>query len=167
MTDSPEVVALIKDIERRDVRFRRSQTIFVVTLIIGLLVLLILMFQALAGISRQLTATEESRQSATAERENQLQVIEDRLNCIVRVFREEDRSDITIEDVDNCTIERDGESNNDASTTVVVPTSPAQTPVRPPSNPTPDQQAEERQDAAQCRESAVSFLGLSLLSLCK
>lgn len=169
MSNQAEVEGLIRDIERRDIRFRRSQTVFVVSLIVGIIVLLILMIQVLSGIGRQLTALDEARAAATAQGENQLRVIEDRLNCIVKVFAESDRSEITIEDIDSCTLERDEEANNDASTTVVVPaspstpTSPAQPSATPPANqpPTPDP------EPTPCEGVDVGLLGLGLLSLCR
>lgn len=48
MSNQAEVEGLIRDIERRDIRFRRSQTVFVVSLIVGIIVLLILMIQVLS-----------------------------------------------------------------------------------------------------------------------
>lgn len=99
--------SLVAAIEHKDRRFRLFQTLFMVGTFVALMVIIGAQQRTLDGVEEQLRqaetiATEESKQN-----EAQQNKIVRRLNCMVYFFTIPQRQNLTIEHIDECTLNRD------------------------------------------------------------
>lgn len=144
--EKKSTVTLLAAIECKDKRFRLFQTAFMVSTFILLSVVIIAQNNLLNEIRNQ--SVEQAQRQ-----EDQQQKIIRRLNCIVVFFSERNRADLSIEDVDRCVLNRNGNvqqffehpeptdpqttpSNSAPVPSVSEPTSPRQAPTT--SSPPPD-----------------------------
>lgn len=137
--DHTSTQALITAIESKDRRFRLAQTIFMVGTFIALIVVIGAQQKTLSAVEDQLiqaknTAAKQSKQSDEASAR-----IERRLDCMVVFFSQKDRTRLSIDNVDKCTLNRDGNlqqffQQNDNGTTTVKPQATTQPPATAPTN---------------------------------
>lgn len=107
-TDNMTTDELIEQIESKDRRFRLAQTIFMVSTFIALIIVIVIQNQTLHGVQEQLTqakdvAAQQSRQSDASDAK-----IIRRLDCMVVFFSQKDRTNLSITNIDECTLDRDG-----------------------------------------------------------
>ncbi len=101
--------SLIAAIERKDRRFRLFQTIFMVGTFIALIVIIGAQQRTLDGVEEQLSqaksvAAEQSKRANESDDK-----IERRLDCMVVFFTQKDRNNLSITDIDKCTLDKDGD----------------------------------------------------------
>lgn len=98
---------LIAQIEHKDRRFRLAQTIFMISTLLALVLVISAQQRTLDGVKDQLvqakaTAAEQSEQS-----DEQRDKIIRRLDCMVVFFTQTDRTNLSIDDIDKCSLNRD------------------------------------------------------------
>lgn len=99
---------LIASIERKDRRFRLFQTLFMVGTFAALIILIGVQQGILTEIREQnVTAKQTAQEQAKLSRDQQEKIIR-RLNCMVVFFGETDRTNLSIDNIDCCTLNRDG-----------------------------------------------------------
>lgn len=100
---------LIHAIERKDRRFRLFQTIFMVGTFLALIVIIGAQQRTLDAVKEQLSQAKtvaEQQAKGTNESDDK---IERRLDCMVVFFSQTDRSNLSIADIDKCTLNKDGD----------------------------------------------------------
>lgn len=102
-----ETRQLIENIERKDKRFRLAQSAFMLLLMISLVGVITLQFQTLQGVKQQLVEQKSSNDAAIKRSDEQRDKIIRRLDCVVVFFSQKDRVDLSIDNVDQCTLNRD------------------------------------------------------------
>lgn len=102
---------LIRAIERKDRRFRLFQTLFMVSTFIALIFIISAQQRTLDGVQQQVAEDQRIAAETRKERTEQLNDITRRLNCMVVFFSTPDRTNLTIENVNNCTLNRDENLN--------------------------------------------------------
>lgn len=107
MSDHGSTQELIQKIEKKDRRFRFFQSSFVLLLMIGLTTVIYIQFQLLDTVKMQLRQDASTAKETREARDKQLGRVERRLNCIVLYFTQQNRTTITIEDIDKCTLSRE------------------------------------------------------------
>lgn len=104
---SPE--ALIAAIERKDRRFRLFQTVFMVATFIALMVIIGAQQRTLDGVRDQLTQAKQIASDTAKRSKDQQDTILRRLDCMSVFFSQRDRQGLSIENIDKCTLNRDGD----------------------------------------------------------
>lgn len=100
---------LIAAIERKDRRFRLFQTLFMVGTFILLIVIISAQQRTLDGVRDQLTQAKQiAAQTAERSKEQQDTILR-RLDCMSVFFSQRDRTNLSIENIDKCTLNRDGD----------------------------------------------------------
>ena len=158
---------LIKDIEQKDRRFRTAQSVFTIIILLVLVGIITAQYRTLAGVREQLTQAKTIAAAADNKSKEQQTTILRRLDCMTVFFSQRDRTNLTIENIDQCTLNRDGDLqkfftkdvNGETQTTKTpqpsteqpspkVPSTPSQgesaaptTPVTPPTLPVPQPQS--------------------------
>lgn len=143
MSDHESTQDLIGIIERKDRRFRFFQTLFMVGTFVALIIIIGGQQRTLTGVQTQL---EEARKTAITQNKASVDardVILRRLDCLAVYFSQRDRANLTIQNIDECTLNRDGtaqqffqnNSNGDGGTTV-TPTEQAPGATTPTATPT-------------------------------
>lgn len=107
MSDHLSTQQLIQQIEKKDRRFRTAQSIFMALLMITLIFLVSLVFRTLDSVKQQLEGQKNIVAQFKEEEEAQLQKITRRLDCMVVFFSTPDRQNLTIEDIERCSLNRD------------------------------------------------------------
>lgn len=102
---------LIRDIERKDRRFRIAQAVFMTGVMITLIGVIVAQFSILSTVKQQLEDDKVATELAREQRNQQLESIERRLNCMVVFFSTPDRDNLTIENIQNCTLNKDKDLN--------------------------------------------------------
>ena len=99
---------LLAQIEHKDRIFRFAQAIFMISTLVALIVVISAQQRTLAGVEQQLNQAKTS-EAANSERseENQQKVLR-RLDCMTVFFSQRDRTNLTIQNIDECTLDRDG-----------------------------------------------------------
>lgn len=108
MSDHLSTQELIHKIESKDRKFRLAQSVFMVLLLATLTGVIFVQFRTLDAVREQLIsqkATSEER--STQNKELQDKIIR-RLDCMVVFFSQPDRSGLTIENINECSLNRDG-----------------------------------------------------------
>lgn len=118
---------LISQIERKDRRFRLAQTIFMVSTFIALIIVIFIQNQTLGGVQDQLSQAKrvaaQQNEQADASRDKIIR----RLDCMVVFFTQKDRTNLSIQNIDKCTLDRDGDierffTTNESGTTTTTTT---------------------------------------------
>lgn len=132
-----DTITLLAAIERKDKRFRVAQAVFMIGTFLLLTVVIIAQYNVLNQIkaqnmSAQATADKQSKES----NERQEKIIR-RLDCVVVFFGQKDRANLSIEDIEKCALNRDGnvdqffgappESTGSSSGIIPPPTTERQT----------------------------------------
>lgn len=99
---------LIAQIEQKDRIFRIAQTIFMISTFVALIVVISAQQRTLTGVRDQLhqakqVAAEQSKQSDASDAK-----IIRRLDCMTVFFSQKDRTNLSIANIDECTLDRDG-----------------------------------------------------------
>lgn len=105
--EKEDTTALLAAIERKDRRFRLFQTIFMVGTFLALIIIIGAQQKTLADVQNQQKQAEEIALESAKRSENQQDKIIRRLNCMVVFFSETDRQNLSINDIDRCTLNRD------------------------------------------------------------
>lgn len=103
--------ALLAAIEHKDRRFRLFQTLFMVGTFIALIFIIGGQQRTLEDVRAQQKQAEEIALQATEQSEDSDTKIIRRLNCMVVFFSERNRSSLSIDDIDRCTLNRDKNVN--------------------------------------------------------
>lgn len=98
---------LISQIEHKDRVFRLAQTLFMVSTLIALILVISAQQRTLNTVKAQLVEQKATAQAATKQSDEQRDKIIRRLDCIVVFFTQPDRTNVTIADIDKCSLNRD------------------------------------------------------------
>lgn len=99
---------LIAQIEKKDRRFRFFQTLFMVLTMLALVLVISAQQRTLSGVRDQLTEQKRIAEQADDRSQEQQATILRRLDCMTVFFSQTDRTNLTIENIDRCTLNRDG-----------------------------------------------------------
>ena len=130
---------LIAAIERKDRRFRFFQTLFMIGTFVALMVIISGQQRTLDGLQSQLAEARQTADKQSKQVDDSQKTILRRLDCMTVFFSQRDRTNLTIQDVDRCTLNREGNPQiffepNEDGTTRVTPT-PQNTPATPQQQP--------------------------------
>ena len=106
MSDHLSTQQLISQIEKKDRRFRTAQSIFMALLMVTLICLVTLVFKTLNSVEEQLVGQKGIINEIKREEADQLAKITRRLDCMVVFFSTPERQNLTIENVENCALNR-------------------------------------------------------------
>ncbi len=101
--------ALIHAIEQKDRRFRLFQTLFMVGTFIALIVIISAQQRTLDGVQAQLDQAKKVAQDQSQQSDESQATILRRLDCMSVFFSQRDRTNLSIENIDKCTLNRDGD----------------------------------------------------------
>lgn len=93
---------LLAQIEAKDRKFRLAQALFMVSTLVALIVVVAFQLQTLNGI-------KQGQEEYVKNSKDSQQKIERRLDCMTVFFSQKDRTNLTIQNIDQCTLERDGD----------------------------------------------------------
>jgi hypothetical protein len=120
---------LISEIERKDRRFKFASVVFGAICTAGMAVLLIVGVYTLAGVNQQLGSQKVLLESqnkilstisaSSKQRTRQINDLQDHINCIVSLFQQPNRSQLTITDLENCQL-----TNPNAASRTAAPSAP-------------------------------------------
>lgn len=108
MNDHTTTQQLIENIEKKDRRFRTAQAIFMAILFSALVGIIFIQFKTLQSVQQQLVAQKDTAQETTKENQQIQDKIIRRLDCMVAFFSQTDRTNLSIADIDKCSLNRDG-----------------------------------------------------------
>lgn len=100
---------LIGQIERKDRRFRVAQAVFMLATLMALIVVISAQQRTLDGVKRQLTDQKAIATAANDRSADQQKTILRRLDCMTVFFGQKDRTNLTISNIDRCTLDRNGD----------------------------------------------------------
>lgn len=100
--------ALIHAIEQKDRRFRLFQTLFMVGTFIALIVIISAQQRTLDGVQAQLDQAKKVAQDQSQQSDESQATILRRLDCMSVFFSQRDRTNLSIENIDKCTLNRNG-----------------------------------------------------------
>lgn len=100
---------LIRDIERKDRRFRVAQSIFTILILLVLVGVITAQYRTLAGVRNQLQQQKEIAAMADKQNQERQETMLRRLDCMTVFFSQKDRTNLSIKDIDKCTLDRGGE----------------------------------------------------------
>lgn len=103
-----DATALIAAIEHKDRRFRLFQMLFMVGTFIALIIIIGAQQRTLDGVRDQLTQAQQVAKSQSKEINDSQEVVLRRLDCLAVYFNQRNRADLTIQDINRCTLERNG-----------------------------------------------------------
>jgi hypothetical protein len=92
---------ILKNIEKKDRRFRLFQGAFIVLIFISLVGILLIQQATLNNVKKELA----QQQSTVAEVKKSSDTINRHLDCIIVYFGQKNRSELTIQDINNCTLQ--------------------------------------------------------------
>lgn len=104
MSDHKSTQDLIGVIERKDRRFRIAQAIFMFATLLALVVVIGAQQRTLTAIKDQLDQAKSAQAAATKQSDDQRDKIIRRLDCIVVFFTLPNRANVTIDDIDKCSL---------------------------------------------------------------
>lgn len=99
---------LIHAIEVKDRRFRLFQTLFMVGTFLALIFIISAQQRTLNGVEEQLTQAKQIASDNSKQSKDQQDTILRRLDCMSVFFSQRDRTNLSIENIDKCTLNRDG-----------------------------------------------------------
>lgn len=108
ITEAASTDELIGQIERKDRVFRVAQTIFMVSTLVALLIVISAQQRTLNSIQNQVEDAKRVAQAQSDQSDNLQTTILRRLDCLAVYFSQRNRTDLTIEDIDKCTLNRNG-----------------------------------------------------------
>lgn len=100
---------LVKNIEDKDRRFRIAQTIFMIATLLALLVVIAAQQRTLKGVEAQLQQAKTVAAENTKNIKSTQSVIVRRLDCMAVFFSQRNRTNLTIDDIDKCTLNQNGD----------------------------------------------------------
>jgi len=100
---------LIHAIESKDRRFRLFQMLFMVGTFVALIIIISAQQRTLDGVQTQLTQAKEVAQEQNKQSDELGKRIERRLDCMVVFFSQQERANLSIANIDKCTLNRDGD----------------------------------------------------------
>lgn len=100
---------LIAQIEKKDRRFRFFQTLFMVLTMLALVLVISAQQRTLDGVQSQLAQQKEIAAKADKSSKDQLATILRRFDCLTVFFSQTNRTNLSIEDIDKCTLNREGD----------------------------------------------------------
>lgn len=168
--DHSSTQQLISAIETKDKRFRLAQAAFMVGTFIILIIIISTQQRTLEAVQTQLEQQKINSEAATKREAATAARIERRLDCMVVFFSQKDRAQLSIDNIDKCTINRDGNiqqffQNDDIGTSSVkpqtnsTPVAPTTSTPPPTTNTPPQNQAQAVQPTEDPQQGA---LGLNL-----
>lgn len=93
---------LLAQIETKDRKFRFAQALFMVSTLIALIIVVAFQLQTLGGI-------EKGQEEYVINSKESDDKILRRLDCMTVFFSQKDRTNLTIQNIDRCTLERNGD----------------------------------------------------------
>lgn len=144
-------MTLLDTVQRKNRYFRIAELTFVVLVAIGIFVIIGTQMITLGRIRDQLdaqTALSAQQQALGAERTRQINTLTRHLDCIVIFFQQTGRQNLTIDDINKCTISGNGTPqqffDNDSGvaapqTTTPSASTPSKTPTKSTPKPTPQE----------------------------
>ena len=111
MSDHASTQELIGKIERKDKRFRFFQALFMVATFVALIFIIAAQQRTLDNVQTQVQKEAEVAEKAREQRTEQLAEITRRLDCMVVFFSQPNRDNLTIENVDNCVLNKNDDLN--------------------------------------------------------
>lgn len=100
--------ALLAAIERKDRRFRLFQTLFMVGTFLALIFIISAQQRTLSGVEEQLVQAKNIAAETAKRSKDQQDTILRRLDCMSVFFSQRDRTNLSIENIDKCTLNREG-----------------------------------------------------------
>lgn len=100
---------LIAQIEKKDRRFRFFQTLFMVLTMLALVLVISAQQRTLDGVQSQLAQQKEIAAKADKSSKDQLTTILRRFDCLTVFFSQTNRTNLSIENIDQCTLNREGD----------------------------------------------------------
>lgn len=167
--------SLIAAIERKDRRFRVFQTLFMVGTFVALIFIISAQQRTLSGVEEQLKQAKEVAQEEAKRSTDQQDTVLRRLDCMSVFFSQTNRTNLSIENIDRCTLSREGnlqefftqepgqapETTKEQQNSNLAPSTTApQTVV-----PNPDPSNEEVEDEEQVEPRPPATLNVPLLEL--
>lgn len=107
--ESETTEALIAAIERKDRRFRLFQTLFMVGTFLALIFIISAQQRTLQGVEEQLTQAKGIASETAKRSDDSDKTILRRLDCMSVFFSQRDRTNLSIENIDKCTLNRGGD----------------------------------------------------------
>ena len=111
LSPTASATELLLLIEKKDSRFRLFQTLFMVGTFILLIIVILAMQSVLNEIKQQNERAKEVAVKESKENEVNQEKIIRRLNCMVIFFSHEDRTNLSIDNIDKCSLNRDKNVN--------------------------------------------------------
>lgn len=99
---------LLAAIEHKDRRFRVFQTLFMVGTFIALIFIISAQQRTLSSVQQQLVEARKVAESQSKQTDDSQATILRRLDCLAVYFSQRNRTDLTIQDIDKCTLNRNG-----------------------------------------------------------
>lgn len=160
--------SLIAAIERKDRRFRFFQTVFMVGTFVALILIIGAQQRVLDGVGQQLTEARKTAAQQDKKSNESDAKIERRLDCMVVFFSQIDRTNLSIANIDKCTLNRNGDIQQffrdepeGGTTTTPTEQTPSLTPsTTAPNSSAPNQPAEEEQAVVEPRPPVTAQLPL-------
>lgn len=109
MSDHKSTQDLIGQIELKDRRFRLAQAVFMLATLLALIAVISAQQRTLDGVKQQLTEQKNIATAADKRSSDQQQTILRRLDCMTVFFSQTDRTNLTIKNIDKCTLDRAGD----------------------------------------------------------
>lgn len=111
MSDHVSTQELINRIESKDRRFRTAQAVFLILLLSLLIGVIFVQFRTLDTVRQQLVASKAAVKENSKQSDKQREVIVRRLDCMVAFFSQTDRQNLSIQDIEKCSLSKDDELN--------------------------------------------------------
>lgn len=112
MSDHSTTQELIENIEKKDRRFRTAQAIFMTILFSVLVGIIFFQYRTLQSVQNNLTQQKTIVDTIKKSNQSSLDTINRHLDCIVVYFGQQNRQNLTIQDINKCTLQ----SSNGAQT---------------------------------------------------
>lgn len=109
VVDGISTEELIAQIERKDRIFRMAQTLFMVATFVALVVVIGFQNRTLNGVQEQIEDAKNTALAQSKQRDESDNKIIRRLDCMVVFFSQRDRNNLTIQNIEECTLDRDGD----------------------------------------------------------
>lgn len=106
--ESRDATTLIAAIEHKDRRFRLFQMLFMVGTFVALIIIIGAQQRTLDGVREQLTQAQDVAKAQSKQTNDSQETILRRLDCLAVYFSQRNRTDLTIQDINKCTLERNG-----------------------------------------------------------
>ena len=100
---------LISNIEKKDRRFRFSQSLFMILVFVALILIISAQQRTLNGVKTQLAEQDTIAEQTNAHNDDNQDIILRRLNCKAVFFNQTNRQNLSIKNIDKCTLDRNGD----------------------------------------------------------